>query len=50
MDTQYAREQMRHQSEAASVKAAITSVQNNVQSNEAEMRRLNAVLTEKSAV
>lgn len=50
VDTQYAREQMRHQSEAASVKAAITSVQNNVQSNEAEMRRLNAVLTEKSAV
>lgn len=50
VSTQFAREQDRHQSEATSAKAAIATAQNNVQSSEAEMRRLNAVLAEKDAI
>lgn len=50
VSTQFAREQDRHQSEATSAKAAIATAQNNVQSSEAEVRRLNAVLAEKDAI
>jgi exonuclease SbcC len=50
VSTQFAREQERHQTETASAKVAIATAQSGVQSNEAEMRRLNAVLAEKDAV
>lgn len=48
--TQFTREQERHKSEATSAQAAIATAQNSVQSSEAEVRRLNAVLAEKDAI
>lgn len=48
--TQFAREQERHQVEASNAKAAIATAQNSVQSNEAELRRLNGVLADKDAI
>lgn len=50
VSSQFAREQERHEAETASAKAAIAPAQSGVQSNEAEMRRLNAVLAERDAV
>jgi DNA repair protein SbcC/Rad50 len=50
VSTQFAREQERHHSEATSAKAAIATAQNNVQSSEVELSRLNAVLAEKDAI
>jgi exonuclease SbcC len=50
ISTQFAREQNRHQSEVASAKAAIAAAKNSVQSSEAEVLRLNAVLSGKEAI
>jgi exonuclease SbcC len=48
--TQFAREQQSHQTEGANAKAAITSAQNSIRLSEAEVRRLNGVLADKSAI
>jgi exonuclease SbcC len=50
VSSQFARDQDRHQAEATSARAAIATAQNSVQSSETEVRRLNAVLTEKDAI
>jgi DNA repair protein SbcC/Rad50 len=50
VSTQFAREQEHHRAEAASARAAITTAQTSVQCNEAEVRRLNALLADKEAI